>query len=124
VVVCGKPQFLDGHTDTLLNPTLIVEVLSPSTEAYDRGRKFEHYRSLASLRQYLLVASERTETELRTRQPDGQWLLSFASEAPAVIDLESRFCWSRKFTRALNSTNLLRRRGLRLWHGTGFGTAR
>ena len=89
VVVCGKPQFPDGHTDTLLNPTLIVEVLSPSTEAYDRGRKFEHYRSLPSLRQYLLVASERVETELRTRQPDGQWLLSFASKGEDVIDLES-----------------------------------
>jgi Uma2 family endonuclease len=89
VVVCGKPQFLDGHTDTLLNPTLIVEVLSPSTEAYDRGRKFEHYRSLPSLRQYLLVASERLESELRTRQADGQWLLGFASKAEDVIDLES-----------------------------------
>jgi len=89
VVVCGEPKFLDGHTDTLLNPTLIVEVLSASTEAYDRGRKFEHYRSLASLRQYLLVASERIETELRTRQADGQWLLSFASKVEDVIDLES-----------------------------------
>jgi Uma2 family endonuclease len=89
VVVCGKPQFLGGHTDTLLNPTLIVEVLSPTTEAYDRGRKFEHYRSLPSLRQYLLVASEQIQAELRTRQADGQWLLSFASEPQDVIDLES-----------------------------------
>ncbi len=46
VVVCGAPQFLDARRDTLLNPTLIVEVLSPSTEAYDRGRKFEHYQSI------------------------------------------------------------------------------
>lgn len=89
VVVCGKPQFLDERRETLLNPTLIVEVLSPSTEAYDRIRKFEHYRSLSSLRQYLIVASERIETELRTRQPDGQWLLSFASKGQDVIDLES-----------------------------------
>jgi Uma2 family endonuclease len=89
VVVCGERKFLDEHRDTLLNPTLIVEVLSPSTEDYNRGRKFEHYRSLASLRQYLLVASERMETELRTRQPDGRWLLSFASQDQDVIDLDS-----------------------------------
>lgn len=89
VIVCGEPKFLDQKRDILLNATLIVEVLSPSTEAYDRGRKFEHYRSLPSLRQYLLVASERIETEMRARQPEGQWLLSFASKAEDVIDLDS-----------------------------------
>jgi len=89
VVVCGEPKFLDQKRDTLLNPTLIVEVQSPSTEAYDRGRKFEHYRSLPSLRQYLLVSSERIGTELRTGQPDGQWLLSFGANAEDVIDLDS-----------------------------------
>lgn len=89
VVVCGKPQFLDERRDTLLNPTLIVEVLSPSTEDYNRGRKFEHYRSLPSLCQYLLVASERIETELYTRQTDGQWLLNFASKAQDLVDLGS-----------------------------------
>jgi len=71
------------------NRTLIVEVLSPSTEAYDRARKFEHYRSLALLlRQYLLVASEGLEIELRTQQIDGKWLLSFATKVEDVIDLE------------------------------------
>jgi Uma2 family endonuclease len=89
VVVCGKPEFLDGHTDTLLNPTLIVEVLSASTEAYDRGRKFEHYRSLPSLRQYLVVASELIGTELRTRRDDDHWLMSFSTKAEDVIDLHS-----------------------------------
>ena len=58
VIVCGERKFLDEYRDTLLNPTLIVEVLSPSTEAYDRGRKFESYCSLASLR--LSRASLRT----------------------------------------------------------------
>src|ERR1017187_5873973 len=73
VVVCGEPQFLDERRDTLLNPTLIVEVLSESTEQYDRGRKFEHYRPLESLAEYLLVSSERVSVERYTRQPDGSW---------------------------------------------------
>src|SRR4051812_40698878 len=54
VAVCDKPQFADEVTDTLLNPVLVVEVLSPSTEAYDRGRKFDHYKTIESLREYLL----------------------------------------------------------------------
>jgi len=92
VVVCGAPQFLDGRRDTLLNPTLIVEVLSPSTEAYDRGRKFEHYQSIDSLKQYLLVASERVHADLFTRQPGGQWLLTAASSIEDAMDLESVGC--------------------------------
>jgi Uma2 family endonuclease len=56
VVVCGEPRFEDEHLDTLLNPTVIVDVLSPSTEAYDRGEKFAQYRKLASLREYVLIA--------------------------------------------------------------------
>jgi Uma2 family endonuclease len=92
VVVCGVPQFLDGRRDTLLNPTLIVEVLSPSTEAYDRGRKFEHYQSIDSLKQYLLVASERVHTDLFTRQAGGHWLLTVAGGIEDAIDLESVGC--------------------------------
>ncbi|MGA3241732.1 MAG: Uma2 family endonuclease [Bryobacteraceae bacterium] len=92
VVVCGVPQFLDGRRDTLLNPTLIIEVLSPSTEAYDRGRKFEHYQSIESLKQYLLVASERVHADLFTRQPGGQWLLTSAGSIEDTLDLESVGC--------------------------------
>jgi Uma2 family endonuclease len=55
VAVSGERQFLDERRDTLLNPTLIIEVLSESTEADDRGRKFEHYRTLPSLREYLMI---------------------------------------------------------------------
>jgi len=76
VITCGAPKLLDGHRDTLLNPNLIVEVLSHSTEAYDRGRKFDHYRSLESLREYLMISSERISVDLFTRQPDGKWLLT------------------------------------------------
>jgi Uma2 family endonuclease len=89
VVVCGEPQFLDETRDTLLNPSLVVEVLSPSTEFYDRVRKFEHYRSVESVSEYLLVSSERARAELYTRQPDGRWLLTTVSRMEDSIDLQS-----------------------------------
>jgi Uma2 family endonuclease len=92
VVVCGKPQFAEDEMDNLVNPTVLVEVLSPSTEAYDRGRKFEHYRKIESLRQYLLVASDRVSVELFTRQASGQWLLSSAAGLEEEMDLESIEC--------------------------------
>jgi Uma2 family endonuclease len=63
VVVCGGPQVEDAHEDTLVNPTLIVEVLSPSTKEYDHGTKWEHYRQLPSLQDYLLVAQDRPRVE-------------------------------------------------------------
>jgi len=92
VVVCGEPRFLDDRRDTLLNPTLIIEVLSPSTEAYDRGKKFEHYRSIESLRQYLMVSSERVQADLYTRQTGGQWLLTPLERMEDAIDLQSAGC--------------------------------
>jgi Uma2 family endonuclease len=74
LVVCGKPQFQDeSYDDTLLNPTVIVEVLTKSSEEYDRGPKFEQYRSLESLSEYLLISSWRVLAELFTREPDGTW---------------------------------------------------
>jgi len=92
VVVCGDRQFLDNRRDTLLNPTLLVEVLSPSTEAYDRGRKFEHYRSLPSLKEYLLVASDRKHLDLHTRQPDNHWLSTYAAQPEETVELISVGC--------------------------------
>jgi Uma2 family endonuclease len=91
-VVCGKAQFEDDHRDTLLNPTVIVEVLSASTETYDRGKKFQNYRTLASLQEYLLVAQDEYRIEHFVRQPDGQWLLSEAKELDATLDLTSIAC--------------------------------
>jgi Uma2 family endonuclease len=88
-VVCGEPQFLDENRDTLLNPTVIVEVLSSSTELYDRVRKFEHYRSVESVNEYLLVSSERVSAELYTRQPDGRWLLTAANRMEDSLELQS-----------------------------------
>lgn len=90
-VVSGDPLFEDEHVDTLLNPALIVEILSPSTEAYDRGDKFAHYRRMESLREYVLVAQHRMLVERFTRQGD-PWVLSAASEAGAGVELGSIGC--------------------------------
>jgi Uma2 family endonuclease len=89
IAVCGDRRFLDGQKDTLLNPGLLVEVLSPSTEAYDRGRKFEQYKSIESLREYLLVASDRMHADLYARQADGRWLLTSADSPEDSLTLES-----------------------------------
>lgn len=75
-VVCGEPTFADGAHDTLIDPLVIVEVLSDSTEAYDRGKKFEHYRGIASVRHYVLVAQDQPLVELYTRRGDGTWSFS------------------------------------------------
>jgi Uma2 family endonuclease len=92
VVVCGERRFLDERHDTLLNPNLIVEVLSPSTERYDRGLKFEQYRRIESLREYLMLASDRIHAELFTKRPSGEWALSEWSAPEDVVPLESCDC--------------------------------
>jgi Uma2 family endonuclease len=92
VVVCGKPQFEDAELDTLLNPTVLIEVLSPSTEACDRGAKFEQYRTLASLVDYLLIAQDRCHVEHFARQPDGRWLLSEARSLEETLRIASIEC--------------------------------
>jgi Uma2 family endonuclease len=91
VVVCGLPQFEDAQVDTLLNPTLLIEVLSPSTEAYDRGGKFAHYRKIATLCEYLLVTQEQPIIERYVRQDD-VWILSEAVGLDATLPLESIGC--------------------------------
>jgi Uma2 family endonuclease len=85
LVVCGEPQFADDQKDTLLNPTLIIEVLSESTRDYDRGRKFQHYRTLPSLAEYLTVDQDEPHVEHWTRQPENRWLLAeFAGLEPGI----------------------------------------
>ncbi|NOT54552.1 MAG: Uma2 family endonuclease [Deltaproteobacteria bacterium] len=91
VALCGQPDFEDTHLDTLLNPSVIVEVLSDSTEAYDRGEKFAHYRRLESLRDYLLIAQNQVRVEHYVRQGDN-WLLSEASVLDGAIHLSSINC--------------------------------
>jgi Uma2 family endonuclease len=89
VVVCGEPKFADGRKDTLLNPTLIVEVLAYSTEGYDRGFKFAQYRSIESLQEYALVSQAEPRVEVFRRQPGGHWLLSESVGLDAVCPFDS-----------------------------------
>lgn len=90
-VVCGKPEFEDAQVDTLLNPMLLIEVLSPSTEAYDRGGKFAHYRKIPSLREYLLVMQDQPGIERYLRQGE-VWILSETLGLEASVALESIDC--------------------------------
>lgn len=88
-VVCGGPRFLDERQDTLLNPVLIVEVLSPSTERYDRGVKFRHYRQIPSLMEYVLVSQDEAQIERFLRTETGDWTLRVASGLESRIQLAS-----------------------------------
>lgn len=92
VVVCGRPRFEDKELDTLLNPTVIVEILSKSTEAYDRGEKFAQYRTLDTLTDYLLISQDKPHIEHFTRQQGGVWLFSESAGLDAVMPIESIQC--------------------------------
>jgi Uma2 family endonuclease len=92
VVVCEEPVFEDTAGDTLLNPILLVEVLSKSTADYDRGSKFEHYRTLVSLQEYLLVAQEKPHLMHYVRQSDLTWLLEETHESTGSVHLPSIRC--------------------------------
>jgi Uma2 family endonuclease len=89
IVVCDEPQFEDAAVDTLLNPRVIVEVLSDSTEKYDRGAKFGHYRQVPSLQEYILVAQDRPLVERYVRQSDGSWLLTVFDQPSQVFAFAS-----------------------------------
>src|SRR5262249_29792020 len=88
VVTCAEQQYetING-VKTLLNPVLIVEVLSPSTEDYDKGRKFDNYRSVESLREYVMIAQDKPYFMLYVKQLDGKWLLSVTQEIESTIHL-------------------------------------
>lgn len=88
-VVCSQPRFLDDELDTLLNPDLIVEVLSESTRNYDRGDKFQQYRGIPSFREYLLVDQAKAHVERYTKQNDGTWSLWETDSLNEVVHLES-----------------------------------
>ena len=77
IVVCGEPRPEDDTFDTLLNPTVIVEVLSRSTEAFDRGEKFEHYQQIASLKDYILISQDEVRVEHYCRQKSGWFQTKF-----------------------------------------------
>lgn len=88
-IVCGKPEFEDDVFDTLLNPRVIVEVLSDSTEKYDRGNKFAHYRQLPAVQEYVLVAQDRPLVERFVRQSDNSWLLTAFSDKSQTLVFDS-----------------------------------
>jgi Uma2 family endonuclease len=92
VVVRDEPHFEDTEIDTLLNPLVLIEVLSPTTADYDRGEKFEHYRALPSLQTYLLIAQDRCHVVHYTRQPDNTWILAETFDIQDCIHLSSLGC--------------------------------
>ncbi len=87
LIVCGKLQFEDEARDTLLNPDVIFEILSPTTEKYDRGTKFRHYQQIPSLKEIVLVTTEEPICERFTRQPDGTWLLTTSTGLTSELAL-------------------------------------
>lgn len=91
-VVCGEAQFSDDALDTLLNPTVLIEVLSPSTERFDRGRKAQAYRQLPSLQVYLLIAQDVARVEEYRRQAENTWILIDHTDSTAQINLSSIGC--------------------------------
>ncbi|HLM58022.1 MAG TPA: Uma2 family endonuclease [Pyrinomonadaceae bacterium] len=92
VVVGGEPQFHDGRRDVILNPIIIVEVLSPSTEAFDRGAKFQAYQTLESLKEYVLVEQDKPVVEQYVRRADGKWDYKAYHGLEASLTLPSIEC--------------------------------
>jgi Uma2 family endonuclease len=89
MVLCGEPQFWGNRRDVIVNPTLVVEVLSPSTEAYDKSHKATYYRSLASLEHCLLVAQDKIFIEHSERREGGVWAVSQLEERKSVVVLNA-----------------------------------
>jgi Uma2 family endonuclease len=93
VVVCGERRYHDEHRDVLLNPTVILEILSDTTKDYDRGEKFERYRTwLPSLAEYVIVHQTQPHIEHHQRQPTGQWLMTTFDGLDAVLNLPALAC--------------------------------
>jgi len=91
-IVCGEPRLESDHGDVLLNPVVLVEVLSDSTEAYDRGKKFEHYRTIPSLQHYILITQDRHSIDCFTRSNGESWNLTSCKGLSGKITLEAIEC--------------------------------
>jgi Uma2 family endonuclease len=89
LTIACSPEWMDNEFDTLLNPVVVFEVLSPSNEAWDRGGKFREYRRIPSLREYVLVSQDKPLIEIYSRREDGAWLLRAVEGRDASIALES-----------------------------------
>jgi Uma2 family endonuclease len=92
VVACDEPKFEDDYLDTLVNPVLIIEVLSPSTASYDRIKKFGYYRTIESLSGYLLVAQDEYKVEQYVKQTNERWMLEDIRSLEGVVELASIQC--------------------------------
>ena len=92
IVMCGDTQLVDDEFDTLLNPVVIIEVLSPSTERYDRGKKFQHYREISSLQEYVLITQDSPRIERYLLQNNGKWEFTDVKGLDAKIELTSIDC--------------------------------
>ena len=93
MIVCGEAKFHDEHGDVLLNPTVIFEVLSPSTEKYDRGEKFRRYRTeIESLQDYVLVSQDQLRVDHHHREADGAWSQTEVIGKDGVVVLKSIVC--------------------------------
>ena len=88
-IACGKEAYLDEKFDTLLNPTVIIEVLSPTTEEYDRGTKFKLYRSIPSLKNYVMISSMDLSAEVYTRMENNEWNLNMVKEKEGIIHISA-----------------------------------
>ncbi|HUQ95348.1 MAG TPA: Uma2 family endonuclease [Bryobacteraceae bacterium] len=92
MILCGKTEYADDQRDTVLNPVVVIEILSRSTEAYDRGEKFAAYRRLPSLQEYLLVSQSQPRVERFRRLPDDRWILTEVTGMTELLQLESVPC--------------------------------
>ena len=92
VIICGQPVIERKNGENLLNPTVLIEVLSPSTEKFDRGDKFRYYRLVPSLREYVLVSQDRVNVEHYFRQEDNSWLFTASNEVDGILELPSVDC--------------------------------
>ncbi len=89
MVVCGQIKFVEGRTDTITNPVVVIEVLSESTQDYDRGSKFMLYRALASLQEYILIEQDKIHIERFRKLEDGRWILDEFDQADQVLSVEA-----------------------------------
>ena len=87
VVICGEPRVADEHRDVLLDAKVVIEVLSPSTESFDRGRKFREYSRHQAISEYLLVSQDEMRVDHYVRQPNGHWDFTSICDADGVVEL-------------------------------------
>ena len=88
-IVCGKPQLTDEHADTLINPKVVIEILSPSTTGYDHGPKFDLYRRLPSVEEYVLISQSEPQVEVFSKQGEKSWSLTIIDNAEQAVRLQS-----------------------------------